>query len=74
MRQVRRWGRRIRWSIVAFDNGTGESYSLNDDPQRKMTEENESLKCAQGIVRGLVSTDICLRLDVGNAEMIELEE
>ena len=25
----------------------------------------------QGIVRWLVSTDICLRLDVGNAEMIE---
>ena len=50
MRQVWRWGRLIRWSIAAFDNGTRESYSVNDDPQRKMTEENESLKCAQGIV------------------------
>ena len=45
MRQVRRWGRRIRWSSASFDNETGESYSLKDGPQRKMMEENEALKC-----------------------------
>jgi len=50
MRQVWRWGRWIRWCSAAFDNGTGEPYSVNDGPQRTMTEENESLKCAQGIV------------------------
>jgi len=36
-----------------------------------MTEENESLKCAQGIVPWLVSTDIRSRLGVGNVEMID---
>ena len=71
MRKVWRWGRRIRWTIAAFDNGTGESYSVNNGPQRKMTEENESLKRAQGIFRSLFSTNKRSRLDAGNAEMIE---
>jgi len=40
-------------------------------PQRKMTEENGSLKRAQGIFRSQFSTNIRSRLDAGNAEMIE---
>ena len=43
-------GKANQMVIAAFDNGTGEWHSVNDGPQRKMTEENKSLKCAQGIV------------------------
>ena len=49
--------------VVHCGNGTGESYSVNDGPQRKMTEENEVLRCAQGIFRSLLSTNIHSRFE-----------
>ena len=50
MRQVRKCGSLIKCSNAAFDNGVEVLYSVNDGPQRKTIEENESLKYAQGIV------------------------
>jgi len=56
-----------------FDGGkpTREANSVNDGPQRKATEENESLKCAQGILHGPHSTGRIWRADAGNMKMAE---
>ena len=50
MRQVRRRGSRIKWFDAALDNGMGELHSVNDGPQRRMTEEIESVRSTQGIL------------------------
>ena len=49
MCQVWRCGSRIKWSTAASDNGTMEVNAVRDSPQRKTTEERESVKCAEGI-------------------------
>ena len=50
MRQARKCGRRIKWFTAASDTGTGESYSVNDGPQRGAAGGSMSLKYAH-IVR-----------------------
>ena len=57
MRQIRRWGRRIKWFDAAFDNGTGELRFVNDGPQRKMTDEIESVSSTQGILLPPINRD-----------------
>ena len=61
------------WFTAAPDNGIGEVNFTSDGPQRKATEESESSKYAQGIVRSLRSdsTRRRWRADVGNTEMVE---
>lgn len=71
MHKVWRWGSWIRWFAAASDSGTGESYSVNDAPQRKTIEDIESFKYTQGIVLSPPPISIRSRLDVGNAEMVE---
>ena len=70
-RQARRLGSRIKWFTDSSDKPIGEANSVNDGPQRKATEENESLKCAQGILCGPHSTRRIWRSDAGNTEMAE---
>ena len=73
MRQIRRWGSWIKWLTAASDNGIGEANSTSDGPQRKATEESESSKYAQGVVRSLQSDSTRRRrkADVGNTETVE---
>jgi len=71
MCQVRRWGSWIKWFIAASDNWIGEVNSVNDGPQRKTTEESESVKYAEGTPRRPMSTFRRWRVDTGNAEMAE---
>ena len=71
MCQILRWGSRIKWSTAASDGGIVEVNSTSDGPQRKTTEESESLKYCDGRIRRSTSTMRTWRADTGNAEMIE---
>lgn len=71
MRKARRLGSRIKWSTAASDKATGEANFVNEGPHRKATEENESLKSAQGILRAPQSTRRSWRADAGSTEMAE---
>ena len=71
MCQVWRWGSCIRWFTAASDNGIGEVNSTSDGPHCKATEESESSKYSQGIVRELEYTRRYRRADGGNAEIVE---
>lgn len=57
------------------DNGTGETRCVSDGPQRKTTEENESLKYTQSASPGSAPNAgpnrRTLRADVGKVEMVE---
>ena len=73
--QVLRWGSRTTWSIASCDNGIGEERCASDGPQRRMTEQNGSLKCVQVVTRrsvfNAVPTERVRRADVGIEEMVE---
>jgi len=72
MRQTWRWGRWIKWSTAASDNGIGEVSSVSDGPQRKTTEESDSLKSSQDTMRYCVDTSRRWRVGPGIAEIVEI--
>ena len=53
MCQMRRWGSWIKWFTAASDNGARESNIVSDGLQRKVMEERESLKYAEGAAHSM---------------------